>query len=117
MLAFIWTYLLPSTGIALVLALLWAQRKASTARADLAEAKQKLAYTTSRLEFALQELNAAREARNAIMLAKIDLEGKLHGALTLANSAMESARDLARLSQEGAPPAVLAAKVKEIWNG
>lgn len=117
MISFIWTYLLPSTSIALVLALLWAQRKASTARVELAEVKQKLAYTTSRLEFALQELNAAREARNAIMLAKIDLEGKLHGALCLANSAMESAKEVAKLAQDGAPPAVLAAKVKEVWNG
>lgn len=42
MLSFFWTYLLPSTGLALLAALLWSQRKVRQLEIDLALSRQKV---------------------------------------------------------------------------
>lgn len=100
MFAFFWTYLLPSTGLALLAALLWSVRRERRLAVELAQLKVHFDETGYRLTMALDEL--ARVQRG--------IEEWKYAAVQAAKK-MNEAKDEAQASQSRFD--LLVAKIKD----
>lgn len=96
MFSFIWTYLLPSTSIALVIALLWAQRQARTLAVQLAQLQTQHDELGYQLEMAravvLDQQRAVSEWKYASQEAMRRMN-EARAELDSGNARLEAAKD------------------------
>lgn len=117
MVGFVFTYLIPSTSLALVLGFWWAMRKNRVLAADLSVCRASLDSRIEQLTRARAELEAVHDILAQQRLSALRLDQQLRESNQKAAAVMAAAQDLARRIAAGDVQAEeAAAKITEAWN-